>query len=304
MKFTRFDKLELAIRELGGSKVSAEFVKALSLGELDANPEDLISGDAGIYYLSPEGALTRVIIHIVDKDIRGPYFNAKLRQLIYNGQFDDDALVEQLHKFHLVRCRTIESAETGGWRDRYKMSNRRDGRFYYRFISDSDVYKELVDQRLYICMNCLHRIADAGVIPHGMQKQQFVPKIFFEYTDADEMVGIGEYGEYGSQSVPNKYAKDWPLIAKSLKKKKGFQCEGLDCPHRDLSAPAMRKYLHAHHKDLDKSNNDFSNLEALCVYCHANEPNHSHMKGTRQYREYCDSILSNRNRPPGRVGHP
>lgn len=292
MKFTRFEKLELAIQELGGSKVSREFVKALSRGEVDVNSEDLISGDAGIYYLSPAGALTRVIIHIVDKDIQGRHFNTELRRLIDKGQFDDDSLVESLHKFHLVRCSTIERAESERWRDRYKMSNRRDGRFYYRFISDSDVYKELTDQRLFICMNCLSKITDAGVIPRGMHKQQFVPKIFFEYADADKMVGIEERGEYGSQSVPNKYAKDWRLIADNLKKNKGFQCEGVDCPHRDLSAPAMRKYLHAHHKDLDKSNNDFSNLEALCVYCHANEPNHSHMKGTRQYKEYSDFVLS------------
>ena len=294
MKFTRFEKLELAIQELGGSKVSREFVKALSLGELDASPTDLIFGDAGIYYLSPAGALARVIIHIVDKDIRGRHFNAKLRRLIDTGQFDNDSLVEELNKFHLVRCNTIERAESEGWRDRYKMSNRRDGRFYYRFISGSAVYKKSTDQRLFICMNCLRKISDAGVIPRGMHKQQFVPKIFFEYADADKMVGIEERGEYGSQSVPNKYAKDWRLIADNLKKKKGFQCEGVDCPHRDLSAPTMREYLHAHHKDLDKSNNDFSNLEALCVYCHANEPNHSHMKGTRQYREYCDSVLSNK----------
>ncbi len=155
MKFTRFEMLELAVRSLGGSKAIAKLAKEISEGLKDVSVDDIVLGDAGIYYVSETGELTRVLVNIVDKNYRGRFFKPEYRDLVQNGEFDDGGLVEQLHRYHLVRCRTIETAESEGWRDKYKMSNRRDGRFFYRFLTDSDVYYKRTDQLLYSFQNCL-----------------------------------------------------------------------------------------------------------------------------------------------------
>jgi len=286
MKLTRFDKLEVAIRLIGGTKVSAALVRALSTGTKDVSPDDLITGEQGIYYLTDEGVLTRVIVNVVDKNIRGRYFKPEWRAFVEKAEYEAETLVEGLHRYHLVRCNTIERAENEGWRDKYKMSHRRDGRFFYRFIADDKVHRESKDQRLHFCMNCLRRLAEAGIVPAGIEKGDFEPRMFFDYAEANEVTGLKEGGEYAEHSVPNKYAKDWRLIAQRLKEKRGFRCEESDCLHPDLSAPNLRRFLHAHHVDMDKSNNNFSNLQLLCIGCHAEQPGHSHMKGTRDYKEY------------------
>lgn len=292
MELTRFENLGASIRLLGGSKVTAELVKALELGVKDADPNDVVAGDSGIFFLSDEGALTRVLVNIVDKSTSSRYVTAKQRALIESGKFDDDELVESLHKYHLVRCKTIERAEEQGWRDKYKLSHRADGRFYYRFLANNEVIAERKDQRLLVCKNCLSAAAAADAIGRPASREDFKPNDFLNALEGNKVVGLPDRGEFAEQSVPNKYARDWRLIANALKRRKNFRCEGLNCPSRDLSDRASRRFLHAHHKDLDKTNNDFSNLEALCIYCHAQEPGHEHMKLSPDYRAYRRTLLN------------
>jgi hypothetical protein len=292
MKLTTFDNLEAAIRLLGGTKVSVELIRSLELGTKDVRPEDVIVGDFGIYYLSDDGVLSRVVVHIVDKSLTGRYVKPELRTMVEREDYENDALVEDLHKYHLVRCNTLERAEREGWRDRYKMSNRKDGRFHYRFLEEKKVREVREDQRLYVCKLCLNDVIDTGYVNAGTDREHFEPQSFLTTADAHDLVGLEEQGEYAEHSLPNMYVDDWRLIARSLKQKKRFRCEGPNCPRRDLSDQSIQRYLHAHHVDMDKSHNRFSNLQALCIYCHANEPGHSHMKATPDYRRYLSMIQS------------
>lgn len=290
MKLTTFEKLEIAIRLLGGKKVSAELVEALYMGTKDVHPEDVIVGDFGVYYLSDEGVLSRVVVHIVDKSLTSRYVGPKLREMVSRGDFENSELIENLHKYHLVRCNTLERAENEGWRDKYKMSNRQDGRFHYRFIEENAVREVREDQRLYVCKNCLKDVIDTGYLDRGTRREEFEPKAFLTSEDGGDLVGLEERGEYAEHSLPNMYADDWPLIARALKRKKKFRCEGLSCPHRDLSDPGLQRFLHAHHADMDKSHNSFSNLEALCIYCHAKQPGHEQIRSMPDYRRYINIL--------------
>ena len=48
----------------------------------------------------------------------------------------------------------------------------------------------------------------------------------------------------------------------------------------------MQRYLHVHHINGLKYENNDENLKAVCVHCHALEPSHGHVTAMRQYREF------------------
>ena len=64
---------------------------------------------------------------------------------------------------------------------------------------------------------------------------------------------------------------------------RGWRCE--KC-RGDFSHPADRKYLHLHHKNGMKNENDRCNLQVLCLGCHAEEPQHAHLKNLAEYRTF------------------
>ena len=92
-----------------------------------------------------------------------------------------------------------------------------------------------------------------------------------------------------NESIPNCYQQDWNKIAAEYKKKVNYQCEDPLCRFSDLSNSAMRRYLHCHHVNMDKTDNNFSNLKAFCLECHAKQPNHGHMQNS-QYRKYVELV--------------
>ncbi|OJU93117.1 MAG: hypothetical protein BGO19_14925 [Acinetobacter sp. 38-8] len=81
----------------------------------------------------------------------------------------------------------------------------------------------------------------------------------------------------------NIYSKDWRGISSSVREKSGWICE--EC-HINLSAVEHHCFLHVHHKNGQKYNNDRENLEVLCIRCHANEPNHQHLKSNKIYQDF------------------
>ncbi len=57
-----------------------------------------------------------------------------------------------------------------------------------------------------------------------------------------------------------------------------------------LSAQNSR-YLHIHHKNSLKNDCRPENLVCLCIRCHAQQPNHSHIKSLFEYTEFISKFL-------------
>lgn len=97
----------------------------------------------------------------------------------------------------------------------------------------------------------------------------------FDSDDWAEVLGIRKIDELRDQSDEEterggRYAKDWEYVSHQYRSEQNFVCENCGV---DLS---RRKFLlHTHHVDQNKANNNFSNLKALCVLCHAGH--HSHL---------------------------
>ena len=79
----------------------------------------------------------------------------------------------------------------------------------------------------------------------------------------------------------NVYPVDWNQKSIQFKNSANWKCE--ECKI-DLSD--NKRFLHSHHKDGNAFDCRPSNLKALCVRCHSNQHNHSHLKKNRQYKEY------------------
>ncbi len=285
MKFTKFEKLSYIIAQLGAPPVIANLEKQL-LGEgipVEPNKERIVIGQNGIFHIDPSGILTKVIIHIVDKNINLRYA-LKIKQHVEKNEFESPDLIKDLHKYHLVNCTTIERAEREGWRkEKYRMSRKHDGTFYYRFIEDNSIVSEQSNQKLLACKNCLKEI-------NNLLNKHYTTSDFdlnnFLSSDLQITHGLPKEGNYSDMCAPNIYQSDWSEISKKYRALIGYQCENPACPFPDLSESIYHQFLHTHHVSQDKSNSNYSNLRALCIYCHSNQANHEQMKSTSDYIRY------------------
>ena len=98
--------------------------------------------------------------------------------------------------------------------------------------------------------------------------------------------GIRKSGKYADVCPPNIYPPDWDKISAKYRASVNYQCEENGCPFPDLSGTQLSRYLHTHHVSLDKTNNEYANLKALCIYCHAKQPGHEQVKGLPDYKAY------------------
>jgi len=62
------------------------------------------------------------------------------------------------------------------------------------------------------------------------------------------------------------YSLEWKRLSREYRKKQNFQCE--ECGVQ-IHKSEDKQYIHTHHIDGDKSNNNDSNLRCLCIVCHS-----------------------------------
>jgi hypothetical protein len=90
---------------------------------------------------------------------------------------------------------------------------------------------------------------------------------------------------YLSSNAPkNEYPNNWVAISNELKRQLRFQCQQSSC--RIEVGYEHKNYLHVHHKNGLKNDCSSENLVCLCIRCHAEQPNHSHIKNLPEYVEF------------------
>jgi hypothetical protein len=82
----------------------------------------------------------------------------------------------------------------------------------------------------------------------------------------------------------DEYTDDWHDVKCIQRNAKGWTCEAC---RKDFSEASLRRYLHVHHVDRNKQNNESHNLRVLCVRCHGDQDGHEGIKNGRNYRKYC-----------------
>ncbi len=67
------------------------------------------------------------------------------------------------------------------------------------------------------------------------------------------------------------YTRNWEAISRKFREDKGYRCELCGVQITDAFD---RQYIHVHHKNGKKEDNRPSNLQCLCIKCHANVDEH------------------------------
>ena len=87
---------------------------------------------------------------------------------------------------------------------------------------------------------------------------------------------------------------EWKSLSEEIRKKAKWICDSckISFEHENL-----RPFLHTHHINLNSTFNHEVNLRPLCIECHAEQPNHGHMKeNNHQYKLFMErkhSLLKN-----------
>jgi hypothetical protein len=202
------------------------------------------------------------------------------RVLLYIRDVNHYGRREGLPKYHLSNCNVLQDARRSGrFGRRYVIANRTDGIFQINMLSGGRTAAS--SERLNVCQVCLSTLRIDGFSFQIEQQERrrrvkvFSPQKFFDLYPIDLHTQLPQYG--ADEAPLNKYSDGFRETSTNFKASTNWHCQmcGLD-----LSAHSLRKFLHTHHRNGDKSDDMQTNLRALCVECHAKEPEHSHMKSS------------------------
>ena len=268
IRITDFSRLTHAISKLGItiSRAAREYRERLFEGiDVDETTE-YFEGEKGIYTLDPDGKIHKVLLYITQNNF-------------WHADKKDDW--REWHKYHILNCTTLKKYPPER-KYRYKMVSRVDGLFIYSLYKNNKLFREFKGDnrtKLKLCSNCERKYKQ-------QTGEQFDLKKFI-YSE-DSFSRIGPTRPYDFEDIPNIYSDVWPRISEVCKKRKKWICESCNI---DLSSKDHRKYLHAHHIDGNKTNNLSTNLRALCINCHSDQPLHEHIKKGGRFKEFNERIL-------------
>lgn len=189
---------------------------------------------------------------------------------VYNGNFF-------MPRFHFSNCNTIQEMKQKGKIKHYVASIRTDGLFDFIKITDNKEEK-IKNYKLQVCKNCLSHIDYKQYLLNKNDVfNNFSLSEFFTLYPADF---LNKPQSDSGNSPVNKYTDDWQEISKAKRQESKYVCHNCHV----VVGQKYAHYLHVHHKNSLKNDNSDNNLECLCYKCHAEEPNHEHMKNGDYYQ--------------------
>ncbi|MFT4503171.1 HNH endonuclease [Caballeronia sp. 15711] len=214
------------------------------------------------------------------------------RVLVYIRDVPNLGHREEMPRYHLAYCHTLEMMYRNKRSERYVVANSDSGLFNVNVI-DGAVKSKLV--ALNVCQNCLASISWMGFdmqLPRpqrlGIVSKFALPEYFTKYPRDL----FGSKPKHTSDTAPiNDYTRDWSEVSDRTRKKRGYCCG--KC--RTILNQGDAKFLHVHHRNGQKNDNSDENLEVLCIGCHAEEPFHAHIKRLPNYRVFMQKYRQNPN---------
>jgi hypothetical protein len=207
-----------------------------------------------------------------------------IKVLIYIKDQNYYAGRDNEYKFHICNCEKIDEFRRLGRLDRYVVSRNTNGQFEVniydrtnrRYIKQNHIIE------LKVCKYCLTKISYKGYTSY-----RSTPSVYdtFSLTEFFSIYKTSQFSytpsRMSDEAALNEYTSDFPKISEQFRKSKAWTCERCS-----LSLEDDKKFLHVHHRNGLKWDNNFSNLECVCVGCHAESPGHERMKFIPDYLNF------------------
>ena len=244
---------------LNPHKVSSTEMRGLAEGGLEVSIDDVGIYDDGTLFYKDQ----RVLLYI--RDVSN-----------YFKQTSDP-------RFHFSNCATLREKRQNNQFGKYVIADRTDGKFVVNYVtSDRSVEKELK-----VCQNCLDYLSyDGFQLGHPRERRYAAVRRFScsEFFERYPKNLHHQDAKHSSTTAPmNNYSSDWASVSRAFRTKVRWLCSKCTV---EFSAVDLQRFLHVHHLNGMKNENHESNLRALCVKCHAEEPEHGHVRFTLQYKEF------------------
>lgn len=172
-------------------------------------------------------------------------------------------------KYHFTQCRTLTQKQADGSFDRYVVTQRKDGYFLIDRKIGYNHYERDKLEKLDVCKNCLSWYGKYNKTFYTIY--DFNINDFFEKFNHTPITRKPIYTDI--TAPPSGYTDDWNEVSLKMRNKANWICQ--QC-FKDFSQ--TKTGLQVHHLDGVKHHNWESNLKVLCYDCHAEQPNHQHMK--------------------------
>ncbi len=271
LEFKPFNDIrrEMGAHELGAFSLNLNW-EEISLEEVAILEKEGIDVEVGDIKFLTDGTIAyknrRVLLYIRDWKLHGSH--------------------SSFPKFHICNCSTLEEMISKGRFKRYVVSTRTDGIFLFNLINSNENQTIEREEELDVCKNCLWHLNYNDYRTNRSKAFAMfeLSEFFIRFTCSPIRVTPLETERTAPLSV---YPKDWNKKSTAFKNTANWVCKRCK---KDFSGKKS-KFLHSHHKDGNTFDNRPSNIEVLCILCHAKEHKHGQLKESPHYKE-CIALMA------------
>lgn len=187
------------------------------------------------------------------------------------------------YRYHVADCTTLNNMRDKGRFERYVVSTRKDGKFVVNRFNFSQLIEKEIEVEIPICRNCLRFLNYGNYNSISREQKDAVWEGFdlIQYFEkySTRVPILPRHTEYTAPL--DTYSDNWEEISNHYREGVNWRCEACG-----LTLENHRSFLHVHHKNGVRSDNRRENLEALCIKCHSERPDHEQLRNSPDYSSF------------------